>query len=45
MVVINYTATGKPYYIEINEDYKSFIYNQYKTGQITYEKYLSLKLL
>jgi hypothetical protein len=42
-VVIAYTATGKPYYAEINEDYNSFIYNQFKTGQIDYESYVKLK--
>ena len=42
-IVTKYTATGKPYYAEINEDYLSFISNQYRTGQITYETYFNLK--
>jgi|LakMenE01Jun11ns_1017448.scaffolds.fasta_scaffold8492882_2 hypothetical protein len=42
-VVIAYTPTGKTYYAEINEDYNSFIYNQFKTGQIDYETYIKLK--
>jgi hypothetical protein len=42
-IVTKYTSTGKPYYAEINEDYIGFIYNQYRTGQITYETYINLK--
>jgi hypothetical protein len=42
-VVTKYTATGKPYYAEINEDYNTFIYNQFKTGQINHETYIKLK--
>jgi hypothetical protein len=42
-IITKYTATGKPYYAEINEDYIGFIYNQYRTGQITYETYFNLK--
>jgi hypothetical protein len=42
-VVTKYTATGKPYYAEINEEYVDFINNQFKTGQIDYETYVKLK--
>ena len=42
-IVTKYTATGKPYYAEITEDYIDFIYNQYRTGQINDETLIKLK--
>lgn len=43
-IVTEYTASGKPYYVEINkEDYRFFIYNQYKLGKITKEEFNNLK--
>lgn len=43
-IVTEYTASGKPYYVEMNkEDYRFFIYNQYKLGKITKEEFNNLK--
>jgi hypothetical protein len=43
-IVREYTASGKAYYVEINEeDYRFFIYNQYKLGKITKEEFNNLK--
>jgi hypothetical protein len=42
-IVTKYTATGKPYYAVINENYIDFIYNQYRTGQINDETHINLK--
>lgn len=43
-IVKEYTASGKAYYVEINEeDYRFFIYNQYNLGKITKEELYKLK--